>query len=210
MLCGSRLTSGTWDIRVTGLDAIGLPSAGTITIQAYQFNYVNGRFGNVAAPLNQGTYPHTYTGNELVFYEVLGVHFGKHRLYVWVVHPQSSGIKFFYTPLESDGLIKPCNESRKPLGVGSIKSQVLTETSANLNLVRTGDRLLVFWNGASCLTSSKGLFHFGYSTTINQDASVLDKIGWTDIKFEYERQLPTSDNTYNRSFLTVIVPSHYI
>ncbi|KAH7007690.1 glycoside hydrolase family 39 protein [Ilyonectria destructans] len=68
MLCGSRLTSGTWDILVTGLDAIGLPSAGTITIQAYQFNYVDGQFGNVPAPVNQGTYPHTYSGNQLVFY----------------------------------------------------------------------------------------------------------------------------------------------
>lgn len=68
MLCGSRLTSGTWDIRVTGLDAIGLPSEGTITIQSFQFNFVDGQFGNVPAPVNQGTYGHAYSGNELVFY----------------------------------------------------------------------------------------------------------------------------------------------
>lgn len=68
MLCGSRLAAGTWDIRVTGLQAVGLPSSGTITIQAYEFNFDDGQFGNVPAPINQGTYPHAYDGDELVFY----------------------------------------------------------------------------------------------------------------------------------------------
>jgi hypothetical protein len=68
MICGSRLTAGTWDILVTGLDKVGLPSSGTITIQAYQFNYAGGSMGNVPAPVNQGTYPHPYSNNELVFY----------------------------------------------------------------------------------------------------------------------------------------------
>ena len=67
MICGSRLTAGTWDILVTGLNAIGLPSSGTITIQAYQFNYDGGALGNVPYPVNQGTYPHSYSNNELVF-----------------------------------------------------------------------------------------------------------------------------------------------
>jgi hypothetical protein len=68
MICGSRLTAGTWDILVTGLDKIGLPSSGSITIQAYQFNYDGGSLGNVPAPVNQGTYAHSYSDNELVFY----------------------------------------------------------------------------------------------------------------------------------------------
>lgn len=68
MICGSRLTAGTWDIKVTGLDKVGLPSSGTITIQAYQFNYAGGAYGNVPKPVDQKTYPHPYSNNELVFY----------------------------------------------------------------------------------------------------------------------------------------------
>ena len=68
MLCGSRLTDGTWDILVTGLDAVGLPASGNVTVQAYQFNYVDGEFGDVPQPVNQGTNPHAYTDNQLVFY----------------------------------------------------------------------------------------------------------------------------------------------
>ncbi|KAL1887122.1 hypothetical protein Sste5346_010428 [Sporothrix stenoceras] len=68
MLCGSRLTSGTWDILVAGLNAVGLPAEGSVTIQSFQFNYVDGRFGDVSAPVNQGTYAYTCSNNELVFY----------------------------------------------------------------------------------------------------------------------------------------------
>ena len=68
MICGSRLTAGTWDILMTGLDTIGLPSSGTITLQAYQFNYAGGAFGNVPYPVDQGTTPHSYSNNELLFY----------------------------------------------------------------------------------------------------------------------------------------------
>jgi hypothetical protein len=67
MICGSRLTAGLWDILVTGLDAVGLPSSGKITIQAYQFNYAGGSYGNVPHPVNQGTYSHSYSNNELLF-----------------------------------------------------------------------------------------------------------------------------------------------
>lgn len=67
MLCGSRLTDGTWDILVTGLDAVGLPPSGTITIHSYQFNYGKGEFDNVRV-VDQGTYPHSYSNNQLVFY----------------------------------------------------------------------------------------------------------------------------------------------
>jgi hypothetical protein len=68
MLCGSRLTAGTWDILVTGLSAVGLPSSGSITIHARQFNYVNGTFGDVENPVDQGTNAHTYSNDQLVFY----------------------------------------------------------------------------------------------------------------------------------------------
>lgn len=68
MICGSRLTAGTWNILVTGLDTVGLPSSGTITIQAYQFNYAGGAFGNVPYPVDQGTTPHSYSNNELLIY----------------------------------------------------------------------------------------------------------------------------------------------
>lgn len=67
MLCGSRLQSGTWDILVTNLNAVGLPPSGTITIHAYQFNYGSGAFDNVQV-VDQGTYPHSYSDNQLVFY----------------------------------------------------------------------------------------------------------------------------------------------
>lgn len=67
MLCGSRLASGLWDILVTNLTSVGLPESGTVVIHAYQFNYDDGEFGNVPHPVDQGTWPHTYTNNQLVF-----------------------------------------------------------------------------------------------------------------------------------------------
>lgn len=68
MLCGSRLAAGSWDILVTGLSSVGLPTSGSVTIHSYQFNYAGGEFGNVPAPVDQGTYTHTYTNDQLVFY----------------------------------------------------------------------------------------------------------------------------------------------
>lgn len=67
ILCGSRLTNGNYNIRVSNLQSLGAPSSGSITIQTYHFDYTDGAFGNVQAPTNQGKSTHYYSNNSLTF-----------------------------------------------------------------------------------------------------------------------------------------------
>ncbi len=67
ILCGSRAKTGTWDITVTNLTSLGLPTSGAITITTYEFPWTS-QFGEVDAPVNLGKYTHTYTGNSLTWW----------------------------------------------------------------------------------------------------------------------------------------------
>lgn len=67
ILCGSRVKTGTWDITVTNLTSLGLPSSGSIKITTYEFPWTS-QFGEVDTPTNLGQVTHTYTGNSLTWW----------------------------------------------------------------------------------------------------------------------------------------------
>ncbi|KAF7158185.1 hypothetical protein CNMCM5623_002851 [Aspergillus felis] len=67
ILCGSRAKTGTWDITVTNLASLGLPSSGSITITTYEFPWTS-QFGEVDSPVNLGQVTHTYTGNSVTWW----------------------------------------------------------------------------------------------------------------------------------------------
>lgn len=66
ILCGVRIRTGTWQITVSDLSAVGLPTSGTLNIHTYEF-YTNGYNSEVDAPLDLGWYEHTYSGNSVTF-----------------------------------------------------------------------------------------------------------------------------------------------
>lgn len=66
ILCGVRISTGTWQITVNSLSSVGLPTSGSLTIQTWGFPDA-GHFGEVDAPTNLGTYAHTYSGNSVTF-----------------------------------------------------------------------------------------------------------------------------------------------
>ncbi|GIK07134.1 hypothetical protein Aspvir_002789 [Aspergillus viridinutans] len=67
ILCGSRAETGTWDITVTNLASLGLPSSGSITITTYEFPWTS-QFGEVDSPVNLGQVTHTYTGDSVTWW----------------------------------------------------------------------------------------------------------------------------------------------
>ncbi|KAJ5703300.1 hypothetical protein N7493_011689 [Penicillium malachiteum] len=66
ILCGARITEGTWQITVDNMDAVGLPSEGTVDIQTWGFAGTS-VWEEVDAPSDRGIVSHTYTGNSLTF-----------------------------------------------------------------------------------------------------------------------------------------------
>ncbi|KAJ5945958.1 hypothetical protein N7454_002797 [Penicillium verhagenii] len=66
ILCGVRITEGTWQITVDNMSAVGLPTAGTVDIQTWGFAGTD-VWEEVDAPSNRGIVSHTYTGNTLSF-----------------------------------------------------------------------------------------------------------------------------------------------
>ena len=66
ILAGSRLEVGTWDILVSGLQNIGLPPCGSVSIQTYKFDYAGCVFGDVPQPVDLGVHTRSYCSHELV------------------------------------------------------------------------------------------------------------------------------------------------
>ena len=66
ILCGTRLVTGTWQLQVQNLNAIGLPSSGSVNIQTWGF-INNGHTGQVGGPTNRGVVAHSYSGNTVTF-----------------------------------------------------------------------------------------------------------------------------------------------
>jgi hypothetical protein len=66
ILCGSLLVTGTWYIRVDGLSHVGLPTAGSLTIQTWGFDGAS-VWDIAQAPSDRYKYTHTYTGDSLTF-----------------------------------------------------------------------------------------------------------------------------------------------
>lgn len=66
ILTGVRAQVGTWEIELRNLAAIGLPAAGTLTIQTRGFDDTGLR-GVSSGPSDRGVFTHTYTGGILRF-----------------------------------------------------------------------------------------------------------------------------------------------
>ena len=87
MIAGTRLAAGTWDVLVTGLHKIGLPSSGNVDVQTYEFDYTGGVFGNVPYPIDLGIHSHSYSNNKLV----LGVSLSQNVSYAFEFGKKEDG-----------------------------------------------------------------------------------------------------------------------
>jgi hypothetical protein len=58
--------SGTYSLQIKNLSALGLPTAGTISVRTRQFSFA-GTTGQEGDPTDLGLVAHTYTGNVLSF-----------------------------------------------------------------------------------------------------------------------------------------------
>lgn len=66
VLAGVRAQTGTWEIELRNLVALGLPVSGSLTIQTLGFDDPGLR-SVVTTPRSRGTYTHTYSGGVLRF-----------------------------------------------------------------------------------------------------------------------------------------------
>lgn len=66
ILCGVRITEGTWQITVENMSAVGLPTSGTIDIQTWGFAGTD-VWEEVDSYSDRGIVSHTYSGNTLTF-----------------------------------------------------------------------------------------------------------------------------------------------
>lgn len=67
ILTGVRITTGTWQITVNDLSAVGLPESGSLNIHTWGFPDTGGHYAEVDAPNDLGWYAHTYSGNSVTF-----------------------------------------------------------------------------------------------------------------------------------------------
>lgn len=66
ILCGARVETGTWQITVNDLSAIGLARSRTLNIHTLEF-YTNGYYAELDAPKGLGWREHKYSGNSVTF-----------------------------------------------------------------------------------------------------------------------------------------------
>ena len=66
ILTGVRIQTGTWQITVDNLSAVGLATSGTLNIHTWGF-YTNGYYAEVDGPADLGWVEHTYSGNSVTF-----------------------------------------------------------------------------------------------------------------------------------------------
>jgi hypothetical protein len=66
ILTGVRIQTGTWQITVDNLSAVGLATSGTLNIHTWEF-YTNGYYAEVDRPVDLGWVAHTYSGNSVTF-----------------------------------------------------------------------------------------------------------------------------------------------
>lgn len=66
ILTGVKTATGTWQVTVNELSAVGLPTSGTLKIQTWGFTFA-GHYGEVDGPKNLGVVSHTYSGNSVTF-----------------------------------------------------------------------------------------------------------------------------------------------
>ncbi|KAF7338897.1 hypothetical protein MSAN_02212900 [Mycena sanguinolenta] len=66
ILVGGRLVTGTYELQIKNLSALGLATSGSISVTTRQFSF-SGTEGQEGAPTNLGVVVHTYSGNVLSF-----------------------------------------------------------------------------------------------------------------------------------------------
>lgn len=67
ILTGVRISTGTWQITVDNLSAVGLPTSGSLNIHTWGFPDSGGHYAEVDGPNDLGWYAHTYSGNSVTF-----------------------------------------------------------------------------------------------------------------------------------------------
>lgn len=67
VLTGARIKTGTWQITITNLQAVGLPASGTLSIHTWGFPFTGGHMGDVEKPNDLGNAAHAYTGGSVTF-----------------------------------------------------------------------------------------------------------------------------------------------
>lgn len=67
LLVGSRVATGTFNIQLQNLAAVGLPQSGTLNIHTWGFTSSGDHYARLDAPADLGSYGHAYIGNTLSF-----------------------------------------------------------------------------------------------------------------------------------------------
>ncbi|KFY29504.1 hypothetical protein V493_02323 [Pseudogymnoascus sp. VKM F-4281 (FW-2241)] len=67
LLAGTRIATGTWEIKLSKLTSIGLPPSGSLKIHTYKFEGSTDHFARYDQSTDLGMYEHTYSNDELTF-----------------------------------------------------------------------------------------------------------------------------------------------
>jgi hypothetical protein len=68
VLVGVRSSTGTWNLQLNDLSALGLPTSGTLKVQTWGFPVASDvHYGRVDGPTNLGVNGHAYSGNTVSF-----------------------------------------------------------------------------------------------------------------------------------------------
>lgn len=67
LLVGARVATGTWNINLTDLTALGLPASGTLNIHTYRFDGSSNHFQEYDSSIDLGVYGHPYSNNQVTF-----------------------------------------------------------------------------------------------------------------------------------------------
>ncbi|KAH1315105.1 hypothetical protein KXV58_007839 [Aspergillus fumigatus] len=68
VLVGVRIATGTWQLQLNQLSALGLPTSGTLNVHTWGFPVAsNVHYGQVDGPKDLGWYGHVYSGDSVTF-----------------------------------------------------------------------------------------------------------------------------------------------
>ncbi|KAL3412418.1 glycoside hydrolase superfamily [Aspergillus fumigatus] len=68
VLVGVRIATGTWQLQLNQLSALGLPTSGTLNVHTWGFPVAsNVHYGQVDGPKDLGWYGHVYSGDSVAF-----------------------------------------------------------------------------------------------------------------------------------------------
>ncbi|KAL1874420.1 hypothetical protein VTK73DRAFT_297 [Phialemonium thermophilum] len=67
LLVGSRAATGTFNVQLENLSAVGLPESGTLNVHTWGFPSTDDHYARLDGPTDLGLYGHPYSGNSLSF-----------------------------------------------------------------------------------------------------------------------------------------------